>query len=161
MAVPTVVRASGMSGKAPVTSRVAAAPAADMFLKLDGLISLNFQKVDWTYKMTPAQCRSLVVTARAGVDGSGPIITKTNATPGKVPGTCVYSMKVPAGQDVSVGVVPFSWAADKTRGKSASDAFIKIGDIKGESSTYKFFHKDHVGATQANLPLYIKLAPRQ
>ena len=44
MAVPSVVRASGTSAKPPVTSRVAAAPAADMFLKLDGLISLNYQK---------------------------------------------------------------------------------------------------------------------
>jgi hypothetical protein len=96
MTVPTVVRASGMSGKPPTTSRVAAARAADMFLKLDGLISLNYQKVDWTYKMSPAQCRSLIVTARAGADSSGPIITKTNAMPGKEPGTCVYSMKVPA-----------------------------------------------------------------
>ena len=63
--------------------------------------------------MSPAQCRSLVVTARAGTTGSGPIITKANAMPGKAPGTCVYSLKIPAGQDATVGVETFSWGEQK------------------------------------------------
>jgi hypothetical protein len=57
--------------------------------------------------------------------------------------------------------VPFSWAADKAHSKAASGVLIQHVDIKGESTQYKFFHKDHIGATQANLPLYIKLAPGQ
>ncbi|HET9392481.1 MAG TPA: hypothetical protein VFO29_02990 [Candidatus Rubrimentiphilum sp.] len=100
------------------------------------------------------------MTARSGVGGSGPIIAKTNAMPGKAPGTCVYSMKVPANQDLAVGVESFSWGS--TQNKSARSTNDKmIVDVKGESSFYKFVYKQHLGASQANLPLYVKLAPRQ
>src|SRR5665213_1015960 len=122
IAVPTVARATSSPSKPPAVTRVAA--AVDMFLKLDGLI--EFQKVDGSFykelKLTDAECLKLVVVAHKGNDSTGPIVAQTNAMLGKDPSTCVYSLKVPSGQNLTIGVQSFSWGESKL----SAQEFLKL-----------------------------------
>jgi hypothetical protein len=174
IAVPTVARATSSPSKPPAVTRVAA--AVDMFLKLDGLI--EFQKADGSLykelKLTDAECLKLVVVAHKGNDFTGPIVAQTNAMLGKDPSTCVYSLKVPSGQNLTIGVQSFSWGESKLSSQeflklSPADKWVptvKLADgsyqkhaIKGESpSFFKWDYKEHKGATAENMPLFVKLS---
>lgn len=174
IAVPTIARASGSPGKTPATVQVA---AVDAYLKLDGLIT--FQKVDGSVnqylKLSQAQCTALVVVAHKGDNLSGPVVARGNAMPGKDPGSCVYSLKVPAGEDVTVEVLSWSWgstkvasadylkisSADKlawTWNKQSTGEYVKVG-IKGESSPLTVIYDKHKGASEVTMPIYVKLMP--
>jgi hypothetical protein len=173
IAVPTVARAAGSPSKPPAVTRVVA--AVDAFLKLDGLI--EFQKQDGSLykeiKLTDAECSHLVVVAYKGSDTTGPVISRTHASLGKDPSACVYSLKLPANQNVTIGVESFSWGASKLSSaeflkltpadkwmpsvKTADGTFLKSA-IKGESVFQKIDYKEHQGQAALNMPLFVKLS---
>ena len=172
IAVPTVARAAGSPSKPPVVTRVA---AVDAFLKLDGLI--EFQKQDGSLykeiKLTDAECSHLVVVAYKGSDTTGPVIARTHASLGKDPSACVYSLKLPANQNLTIGVESFSWGASKLSSaeylklkpadkwipsaKTADGTFVKNA-ITGEGTFLKLDYKEHKGQDTLTMPLYVKLS---
>ncbi|MHB8146765.1 MAG: hypothetical protein ACYDGM_05795 [Vulcanimicrobiaceae bacterium] len=125
-------------------------------------------------KLSPADCGSLLVIAHEGYGVSGPIVAETNAVSGNEPGTCVYSMKIPANQSISVGVQPFRWGA----GQLPADQYVKLelpersatynksapaasrgGAVAGESTFLKLDYKEHPAPAELNLPIYVNLSP--
>jgi len=175
IAVPTVARASGSPSKPPAVSRVA---AVDAFLKLDGLIAFDTQNGSHykNIKLTDAECKSLVVVAHRGWGVTGPIVARTNAMLGNNPSTCVYSLKIPTDQNVTIGVESFSWGASKLSSQeylkltpedktSPLAPSVKLADgswvrntIKGESSFLKLDYKELKAQSAFNAPpIHIKL----
>lgn len=174
IAIPTAVRASGSPGKAPAAVQVA---AVDSFLKIDGIIT--FQKSDGSanqyLKLSAAQCDGLVAVAHKGDSLSGPVVAKGNAMPGKDPGSCVYSLKVPAGEDVTIEILSWSWGASKlapadylkvssadklawTWNKETTGDYLKVG-IKGVSAPVTVLYDKHKGVSEVTMPIYVKLMP--
>jgi len=176
VAVPTIARASGAPSKPAATVRVAA--AVDYFLKLDGIKGeIFFLKADGTadkrIKLSPADCANLVITAHTGVDASGPILAKTNGMPGKEPGTCVYSLKLPSkSQPTGIEIMSFSWGASKlspqeylkiSPQEKASWVYQKVKTGNYEKSALKVSEKylkidvsKHKGETQLDMPVYLE-----
>jgi hypothetical protein len=179
--IPTVARASGSPGKPAQTIQVAA--AVDYFLKLDGAI--HFLKLDGqpdnNIKLSSAECSKLVVVAHKGLDATGPVIAKTNATPGKEPGSCVYSLKVPAGQPVGLEIQSFSWGSSKlshldylklkeqdklswtwqkANVKLANSDWVKAS-VNGDGKFVKIDFKKYQPNSEVTMPLYVKWMPGQ
>lgn len=184
VAVPTLARASTASGKPAQTVQVAV--AVDMFLKLEG--DIHVRKAGGTQleylKLSPAECNKLVVLAHKGVDATGPVIAKTNGMPGKEPGSCVYSLKVPAGQPVGLEVQSFSWGSSKLSSGdydklSAQDkvswtwqkSSLKLApganpdwvkaSVNGDGMFVKIDFKKYQPNSEVTMPLYVKLMPGQ
>src|ERR1700676_1715364 len=108
IAIPPVARAAGPTTNNPVNTMRKAGGEQEEFLKLSGAIYIKGEYSK--YKLSSAECKDLIVVAHKGTDMSGPIVGKTNATLNG-DGSCVYSLKVPANQNVTVGVQSFSWGA--------------------------------------------------
>jgi hypothetical protein len=114
IAIPTVARAASPTNNPANTMMRKAGGEQEEFLTLNGGIFIKGEYSKWKFSST--ECKDLIVVARksgkAIGDVSGPILGKTNATLNG-DGTCVYSLKVPADQNVTVGVQPFSWGGSK------------------------------------------------
>jgi hypothetical protein len=110
IAIPTVARAAGPTTNNPANT-MRKAGGEQEFLTLSGPI---FIKGEYSkHKLSSTECKDLIVVAHKGIgDMSGPIVGKTNATLNG-DGGCVYSLKVPADQDVTVGIQSFSWGGSK------------------------------------------------
>src|ERR1700680_383836 len=110
IAIPTVARAAGPTTKNPANTMRKAGGEQEEFLKISGLIFIKGENSKWKFSST--ECKDLIVVAHKGTDMSGPIVGKTNATLNG-DGSCVYSLKVPSDQDLTVGVQSFSWGASR------------------------------------------------
>src|ERR1700676_3365738 len=180
IAIPPVARAAGPTTNNPVNTMRKAGGEQEEFLKLSGAIYIKGEYSK--YKLSSAECKDLIVVAHKGTDMSGPIVGKTNATLNG-DGSCVYSLKVPANQNVTVGVQSFSWGASKlsasqygklsqqdktvwTYSKTATDDCAKAvfnGDGFSAKIDYKELNANtkstnKVIAPSLNLPLYINLS---
>ena len=173
IAIPTVARAADPTNSPPNTMMRKAGGDQEEFLTLNGGIFYFFSHGEGNHKLLSTECKDLIVAAHKG-DISGPILGKTNATLNG-DGSCVYSLKVPADQNVTVGVQPFSWGASKLspsqfsklnqQGKlewkfdKASDVWVKPA-FNGDGIPAAV-GKEYRGKTKfknsVNMPLYIKL----
>jgi hypothetical protein len=174
IAIPTVARAAGPTNSPPNTMMRKAGGEQEEFLTLNGGIFVFFSHGESNHKLLSTECKDLIVVAHKG-DISGPILGKTNATLNG-DGSCVYSLKVPADQNVTVGVQPFSWGASKLspsqfsklsqQGKlewkfdKASDVWVKPafnGDGFPAAVGKDYMPKAPKFKDSVNMPLYIKL----
>jgi hypothetical protein len=178
IAIPTVARAAGPANNPANTMMRKAGGEQEEFLTLNGgiLIKGEYSK----HKFSSTECKDLVVVAHKGSDMSGPIVGKTNATLNG-DGSCVYSLKVPADQNLTVGIQSFSWGTSRF---SASE-YAKLSQQDKSSWTYKKgilsddwvkaavngdgypakvgkeYGKDAKLKGGLNMPLFIKLMPGQ
>src|ERR1700686_316439 len=110
IAIPTVARAAAPTNNPANTMMRKAGGEQEEFLTLSGGI---FIKGDYSkHKFSSTECRDLIVVAYKGSYMSGPIVGKTNATL-NADGSCVYSLKVPADQNLTVGIQSFNWGSSK------------------------------------------------
>jgi len=177
IAIPTVARAAGPTTNNPANTMRKAGGEQEEFLTLSGPIYIKGEYSK--HKFSSTECKDLIVVAHKGSDMSGPIVGKTNATLNG-DGTCVYSLKVPADQILTVGIQPFNWGASKLspsqfsklsqqgklEWKQASDDWVKAA-VNGDGYTAKLDYKPQtslnpggpgfLGSTRVNMPLYINL----
>lgn len=169
LAAPTLAARRG----APVVAEPAVVAAVDSFdksVKFDGQLGgaikfdLSTSKISDKWHVSSLKCDDVTVYA-AGPTG---VVATAKAVPGADPATCVYSMKVPSGESLSVyasvgspssvGITGLHKLADGTFSKvqTTSDlkteGFIKLDTIKGGAQTIKLA----TGGSET-LPLYIKL----
>jgi len=185
--IPNVARAAGPTSN-PVPMMRKAGGEQEEFLKLDGMIWIkgtpafagiyDKRKDKW---LPGTSCANLVVSAHKGKSMSGPLIGQPAKTSLNADGMCVFSLKVPTDQDVTIGVQPFSWGASKI----TPEEYLKIklqdkwsykelpngGYVKNalngdgfpstlSTNELKLDYKEHKD-TGLSLPLYIKLMPGQ
>jgi hypothetical protein len=175
--VPTAARA-GQLPKAPSASMVERyQPIYVKYGSISGEILNKGGSFD-KHKLSSSECAGLVVVAHKSSDMSGPIVGKTNATLNG-DGKCVYSLKVPADPNVTIGVESFSWGASnvssseylklKPEDKWAPYKKLANGDwiksaLKGEGSFQKIVWEKHKGKIEIDslsMPLYVTLTPGQ
>ena len=185
IAIPTVARAAAPTNNPANTMMRKAGGEQEEFLTLSGGI---FIKGDYSkHKFSSTECRDLIVVAYKGSYMSGPIVGKTNATL-NADGSCVYSLKVPADQNLTVGVQSFSWGGSKLssiqyaklsqqdkfswKWQKVSDDWIKAG-LNGDGFPAKLTPEkveSHVESKEyrqgkfkgeVSMPLFIKLTPGQ
>jgi|GEM_PF-2212979 len=184
--IPNIARAAGPTSNPGIMMRKAGGEQEE-FLKIDGTIFIkgapaftgiyDKRKDKWS---PGTSCANLIVSAHKGKDMSGPIIGKASASLNG-DGACVFSLKVPTDQDVTIGVQSFSWGASKLSPEqylklklddkafykeSPAGAYVKIA-LNGDgfpstlgSNELKLDYKEHK-QTSLNLPIYLKLMPGQ
>src|ERR1700688_62186 len=180
IAIPTVARAAAPTNNPANTMMRKAGGEQEEFITITGNIYIKgsslFHKDKW---MPTDLCEKLVVFAHKGSDTSGPPVGKTNAMPGKDPGSCVYSLKVPGDQNVTVGVQSVSCGASKLsasqygklsqqdkiswKWQKVADDWSKVG-LNGDgfpAAVGKEYSKDAKFKGSVNMPLFIKLMPGQ
>src|ERR1700686_3035900 len=185
IAIPTVARAAGPTTNNPANTMRKAGGEQEEFLKISGLIYIKGEYAK--HKLSSTECKDLIVVAHKGTDMSGPIVGKTNATLNG-DGSCVYSLKVPSDQDLTVGVQSFSWGGSKLssiqyaklsqqdkfswKWQKVSDDWIKAG-LNGDGFPAKLTPEkveSHVESKEyrqgkfkgeVSMPLFIKLTPGQ
>ncbi|MGA2393727.1 MAG: hypothetical protein ABSH03_10300 [Candidatus Lustribacter sp.] len=139
----------------PAVARPPVVAAFDTYLKLDSLIKgtikldISTSKLADKWTVTSLKCDDVTVVA---TDSQG-VVATAKATPGADPASCVYSMKVPSGDSLSiyadigsaqsVGVTGFPKLADGTFPKAAitsdlkKQSFLKINSIKSDYKSIK------------------------
>ena len=167
-AAPTLAARLGTAVPKPVV--VAAVDAFDKHLTFDsqlgGAIKLDLSssKVGDKWHVSSLKCDDVTVYA---ADATG-VVATAKASPGADPATCVYSMKVPSGESLSiyasvgspssVGITGLHKLADgsfskiQTTSDLKTEGFIKYDAIKSGAQTIKLA----TGGSET-LPLYIKL----
>ena len=181
IAIQTVARAAGPTNNPANTMMRKAGGEQEEFLTLSGPISIKgaFEK----FKPSSTECKDLIVVAHKGTDMSGPIVGKTNATLNG-DGSCVYSLKVPADQNVAVGIQSFSWGASRLSAieykklsqqdkgsiewqyAKVNDVWVKNGMKADGFNFLKLDYKELNGGSKdqakvkggLSMPLYIKLS---
>jgi len=170
-AVPALAARPGVAGVAQPTIVAAVGDKTGVQLKLDSAINgeikldLSSSKLADKWRVTSLKCDdvTVVATGSQGVVGT----TKAAPAPGD-PTSCVYSLKVPSGEALSVYAVlgsgqsvgitglhklaDGSYAKVSTTSDLKTENFLKIESLKGGLQTVKL----STGGTET-LPLYIKL----
>jgi hypothetical protein len=180
IAIPTIARAAGPTTNNPANTMRKAGGEQEEFLKLSGPIYIKGEYSK--HKLSSTECKDLIVVAHKGTNMSGPIVGKTNATLNG-DGSCVYSLKVPADQNLTVGIQSFSWGASRLSAsqydkldqagkgsiewtyKQHNDVWEKVG-LNGDGFNFvKLDYKELNGGSKdqaklkggLSMPLYIKL----
>ena len=182
IAIPTVARAAGPTTNNPANTMRKAGGEQEEFLKLSGQIYIKGEYAK--HKLSSTECKDLIVVAHKGIgDLSGPIVGKTNATLNG-DGSCVYSLKVPADQNVAVEIQSFSWGASRLSASQydklsqqdkgsiewtyakVNDVWVKSGLNGAGFNFLKLDYKELNGGSKdqaklkggLSMPLYIKLS---
>jgi hypothetical protein len=143
LALPSIARAAAP----PVT---AVGPASvDQFIWVKGAIELSPASQKMIKFWNPV-CSGIIIEGRKA---GGELVASTHATPGSTPGECVYALKVPAGQALSIGVQDMSFKAD------AKDPSVKLLKIDPVVNTKTFDKTGPSGAYFKYWTGWAKLVP--